>query len=163
MKKLLLALSLLALVLSESNTNAFGRGRYNNASADYPVCCNPQTVNTGCGPKCCRDRVVGRARWSCCRTARCCRQKKVCCPRYKCCKPKRSCCAQPVPVCEVQGCVTTPTTTCVEDNTFGAVPAAGYVDYGTSYNTGSACTTCTPDYSSLPNGYPTSYGDPIIS
>lgn len=145
MKKLLLALSLLALVLTESNTNAiFGMGRYADTSAkDYPDCCVPKRSKKGCRDICCRGSLIGRPRWSCCRTLRCCVSKNVCCPRYKCCPRKRRCCPQEVPVCETTGCVTTPTS-CNEDYT------------GTPYGNGT--TSYSGEYA---NSYPTSYGQPM--
>lgn len=153
MKKLLLAISLLGLVFAESNITAFwgwGWGN-NNAPADYPVCCQPQMVTKGCRTRCCRPRLIGRARWSCCRTLNCCRPKRVCCPRYKCCTPKPVCCEPEVPVCEPRGCVTTPRTRCVED----------YSNVPTYSNGPVGSTTCMEDPAGA-STYPTSYGYPTM-
>lgn len=157
MKKVLLALSLIGLVFAESNINAFwgGWGR-NNTPADYPSCCLPQTVTSGCRTRCCRGSLVGRPRWSCCRTLRCCKAKNVCCPRYKCCKPKPSCCPAQVPVCEQRGCVTTPNTVCYED------PAGVAYNNGQVSTCGGQGTVCTED-PAFQGNYPTSYGQPTYT
>jgi len=155
MKKVLLVLALLGLVFAESNTNTiFGIWGSYNTPSDYPTCCTPQTVTSGCRTRCCRTPLIGRGRWSCCRTVNCCKPKKVCCPRYKCCKPRRGCCPAQVPTCETNSCVSVaPTTTCTED--WSSVQ--GYSAPATSCGNG---TTCVEDYSSVAN-YSTSYGEPV--
>lgn len=157
MKKILLAISLLGLVLAESNINAFWERR-SDVPTDYSNCCIPKEVVTtknGCTKRrCCRNLFKG-PRWKCCRTLRCCKPKKACCPRYKSCPPKPSCCPVEVPVCETTGCVTTPRTTCYEDPT----DIARYGAEGT--------TTCVEEgypgsYSRSSGNYATSYGEPTM-